>query len=224
MTQTRKDPLVNDSYYHILNRSIAQFQIFNEVEDFDRFMQIVDLCRFEDFKYKFSEFISLSLINQKIIIDNLRENNALMVKIVAYCIIPTHFHLILGQEVKDGIVKYMSRVLNSYTRYFNLKYHRKGPLWEGHFKSVLVDKDEQMLHLTRYIHLNPVSANLVHKPEEWIYSSFNEYLNKRSNKLCDYKNLLEIKPSDYKKFVNDRIKYQKELSKIKRVLIDNYSG
>ncbi len=224
MTQIRKNPLVNGNYYHILNRSIAQFQIFNEVDDFNRFMQIIDLYRFKDFSYKFSEFISLSLENQKLISNNIRKNNLKVIKIIAYCIMPTHFHLILEQETKNGITKYMSRILNSYTRYFNLKHHRKGPLWEGHFKNVSIDDDEQMLHLTRYIHLNPVSADLIKKPEDWLFSSYNEYLNKGSDKLCEYDNSPEITPKNYKNFVSDHIAYQKELSKIKKILIDNYSG
>ena len=70
----------------------------------------------------------------------------------------------------------MRRLLNSYTRYFNEKIKRKGPLWEGRFKKVLVNSDEQLLHLTRYVHLNPVSAGIVEKPEDWPCSSYREYI------------------------------------------------
>jgi putative transposase len=116
----------------------------------------------------------------------------------------------------------MSTILNSYTRYFNTKHKRKGPLWESRFKSVLVETDEQLLHLTRYIHLNPVTAFLVDKPEEWKASSYNEYLLKvsGSDRTCNYDGILDIEPSSYRKFVEDRISYQRELAKIKELLIE----
>ena len=79
-----------------------------------------------------------------------------LVEIIAYCFMPTHIHLILRQLKKDGISIFMGKILNSYTRYFNLKNKRKGPLWESKFKNVEVVTDEQLLHLTRYIHLNNI--------------------------------------------------------------------
>jgi putative transposase len=78
---------------------------------------------------------------------------------------PTHIHLVLRQLKDGGISKFMSNILNSYSRYFNIKHNRKGPLWEGRFRKVLVGSDEQLLHLTRYVHLNPVTACLVDKPK-----------------------------------------------------------
>ncbi len=77
---------------------------------------------------------------------------------------PTHIHLILKQLKEDGISAYMSKILNSYTCYFNRRTKRKGPLWESRFKRVEVTSDEQLLHLTRYIHLNPVTAHIVEEP------------------------------------------------------------
>ena len=87
---------------------------------------------------------------------------------------------------------------------------------------ILVKNDEQLLHLTRYLHLNPVTAKIVDRPEEWEFSSFNEYLEKESGvqSICEFKDLLDINPSQYRKFVNDQISYQRELAKIKKLLID----
>jgi hypothetical protein len=62
---------------------------------------------------------------------------------------PTPFHLVLGQAADQGIFRFISNTQNSYTRYFNTKPGRKGPLWEGRSKSVLVKADEQLPHLTR---------------------------------------------------------------------------
>jgi len=135
---------------------------------------------------------------------------------------PTHFHLILKQLKKGGISTFIGNVLNSYSRYFNTKHKRGGPLWEGKFKNVSVETDEQLLHLTRYIHLNPTSAGLVKKPEEWPYSSYLEYLGKikKINRICSYEDLIDISPLSYKNFVESRILYQRELAKIKHLILE----
>lgn len=145
-----------------------------------------------------------------------------LVEIIAYCFMPTHIHLILRQLKKDGISSFMSRVLNSYTRYFNVKNKRKGPLWESRFKNVEVITDEQLLHLTRYIHLNPVTANLVEDPHDWSFSSYKEYLGKKKLEecICNYSRLLEIVPEDYKKFVSARKDFQWELAELKELFLE----
>ena len=82
--------------------------------------------------------------------------------------------------------------------------------------------DEQLLHLTRYIHLNPVTALLVNSPEEWKYSSYGEYLSltEKDQRICDFNGCLEINPLEYQRFVCNRIAYQRELAKVKSLLID----
>lgn len=139
---------------------------------------------------------------------------------------PTHPHLILKQLTDQGVSNFMSNILNSFTRYFNTRYKRKGPLWESEFKNVLIRDDKQLLHLTRYVHLNPTSAGLVDKPEEWQFSSYNQFIDKDSARIicCNWEGTLDIKPEKYQKFVNDRISYQRSLSKIKKLIIENYSG
>lgn len=89
---------------------------------------------------------------------------------------PTHFHLLLKQNVENGIVKFMSKMENSYLKHFNTIYKRKAPPWEGRFTIVHIKTNEQLLHLACYIHLNPSSAGLVKKPEQWKYSSYHEHL------------------------------------------------
>lgn len=220
----RKEPLVAGNYYHILNRSIAQYRILEDTNDCLRFIQILDLYRFVDFTYKYSNFSKLALLSQKAIIGGLKSRSQKYVEIIAYCLMPTHFHLILKQITDDGTTKFVAKVLNSYSRYFNLRHKRKGPLWESHFKNVSIKTDDQILHLTRYIHLNPVSAGLVRKPNKWIYSSYPEYIGKAKEKLCSFDKIINVSPKRYQKFVSDRISYQKKLSKIKKILIDNYTG
>lgn len=170
---------------------------------------------------RFSRFMEMNPEQKQKILDSGSEN----LQIVTYCIMPTHIHLVLVQRKENMISRYMNNLLNSYTRYFNSKIGRKGPLWESRYKNILVKKDEQLQHLTRYIHLNPVSVNLVKKPEDWKYSSYEEYIGVGiKDRICNWGDFLEIKPTAYKKFVEERIEDQKELSKIKKILIENYSG
>lgn len=145
-----------------------------------------------------------------------------LIQIIAYSLMPTHIHLILTQLKEDGISTFMGNLLNSYSRYFNLKHKRKGPLWESRFENVLVETDEQLLHLTRYLHLNPVTAYLVDTPEDWPFSSYKEYLLEvhEYERICKYDGILDIKPNSYKEFTEDRISYQRELAGIKRLLLE----
>jgi len=108
------------------------------------------------------------------------------------------------------------------SRYFNIKNKRKGPLWESRFRNVNVSADDQLLHLTRYIHLNPSTANLVESPESWNFSSFREYTGEISKEkiLCNYSGLIEMTPSDYREFVHSRKDYQRELAMIKNLSLE----
>ena len=133
---------------------------------------------------------------------------------------PTHLHLVL-REYKEGVIKaLMSFLQKGYTQYFNCKYKRKGPLWESRFRNVVVTSDEQLLHLTRYIHLNPATDYIVDDPADWLYSSYKEYLNSESGNygICNFEDYLEIDPEEYLQFVKDRLSYQRELSKIKHLV------
>lgn len=220
----RKIPLVNDHYYHIFSRSIAKYEVFNHADDFNRILELLNYFRFVDFGYKYSRFKELEIMKQSAILSNLNKENNVLVEIIAYCVMPTHVHLVLKQIANEGITKYISRVFNSYTRYFNVSHHRKGPLWEGHFKNVLVENDEQLLHLTRYIHLNPTSAGLTKDPFEWQSSSLKEYCEDTASDICQFEGIIDMPPKEYKKFVLDQKSYQRELSLVKNILIDNYTG
>ena len=220
----RKIPLATDCYYHVYSRSIAGYVIFNEPADFYRMIELFDLYRYIDFNYRYSRFCELESVLQNQILKNIKVSSGNLVDIIAYCVMPTHIHLILKQNVDDGISKFMGKILNSYTRYFNIKHHRSGPLYDSKFKNVLVLTDEQLLHLTRYFHLNPTSAGLIEKPEDWLYSSYSEYLNDKTDGICQFRSLFDLDTKQYQKFVNDRKSYQRELSIIKKFLIDDYTG
>lgn len=222
---SRKRNLITEQVYHIFNKSIADYKIFNNDKDYLRIFNILKFYQIEKVPFKFSKFMKLPETEERGFNAHfifVSQDKQKLVQIIAYCIMPTHIHLVLKQLKGNGISIFMSNVLNSYARYFNVKYRRKGPLWEGKFKNVLVETDEQLLHLTRYIHLNPVTAYIVEKPEMWAASSYKEYLFdiEVNDQICEYKDVLDIKPSQYKEFVEDRIGYQRELAKIKNLLLD----
>ena len=169
----QKKILSNDKIYHIFSKSIFKFKIFRNSEEFERMQDLIWFYKRENPEVRYSSFLELKN-KDRFYKENILDNNEL-VEIIAYCIMPTHIHLILKQLMDKGISTFLSKVLNSYTRYFNFKIKRKGPLWESRFKNVAVDTDEQLMHLTRYIHLNPVTARLVDDPRDWKYSSYESY-------------------------------------------------
>ncbi len=196
--------------YHVFNKSIAGYKIFNSPEDFRRMTDALSY-------YRRKQTASFSTSAKCTALAGKASEN--LVNIIAYCLMPTHFHLILHNLADNGIAHYTNNVLNSYTRYFNLKHNRKGPLWQGRSKKVLIAKDVYLLHLTRYIHLNPVTGYLVEKPEEWEFSSYREYTESRENGICD-RSFLSMGPREYENFTNDRIQYQRELKKIKNLILE----
>lgn len=221
----RKDLLVNGEVYHICTKSIAGYQIFNNDDEYERMLGLVKYYQTEN-ELRLSYFTKLKLVEEEGFYNALNiisKDKEPLVRVIAYCFMPTHIHLIVKQLSKNGISEYMRKILDSYTRFFNTKHGRKGPLWEGHFRSVLIQSDEYLLHLTRYLHLNPVTAKLIDHPEDWGFSSYNEYMGKENEirSICEFKDLLDIEPSQYRKFVNDQISYQRELTKIKKLLIDS---
>lgn len=212
----RRDELEIGEIYHIFTKSIAEYKIFNNEPEFSRMVKTI--CYYQSLS-PITRFSSFERTNKDIsdIISSL--SNEKHVDIIAYCLMPTHIHLALRQLRKNGISIFMNNILNSYTRYFNTSHNRKGPLWESRFKSVLVENDEQLLHLTRYIHLNPVTAYLVDSPKTWQASSYNEYLSNQK-KICNYADIMDIEPSSYKQFVEERIYDQRELAKVKILSIE----
>lgn len=211
-----------DEVYHITTKSIADYVIFNNEAEYSRIKQLIQYYRVDNVTAKYSYFIARQRGENELVNEKSYQGENELVRIIAYCFMPTHIHLILQQLKESGISIYMNKVLNSYTRYFNTRHHRKGPLWTGRFKRVLVETNEQLLHLTRYIHLNPVTAYLVDRPEDWQFSSYYEYLAEGliKDKMCEFKHALEISPVEYKKFVEDQISYQRKLSAIKKITLE----
>ena len=94
------------------------------------------------------------------------------VAIHAWVFMTNHVHLLATPETEAGISKMMQTLGRHYVRYFNYTYKRTGTLWEGRFKSCVVDAENYLLHCQRYIELNPVRAGMVETPGDYTWSSF----------------------------------------------------
>lgn len=125
----------------------------------------------------------------------------------AYALMPNHYHLQL-ETLKPNLSSIMHHINSSYTTYYNIKRRKCGHLFQGRYKSILVDKDAYFLELTRYIHLNPVRAGIVKSPQEYKWSSYREYINKKGDGYIDKEQVnafLNMGPRQYRKFVLDGI-------------------
>lgn len=212
----RRNVLSIGSVHHVFTRSIGGYEIFSNPADCQRMIEVMRHYRSSHPPCKFSDLERFISVRKPL---SLESKGGPLVAIVSFCLMPTHIHLLLKQLQNEGISIFMRQILNSYTHYFNLKNDRKGPLWEGRFKNVSLENDGQLLHVTRYIHLNPVTAFLVDKPEKWEFSSYKEFVGLKGHGLFD-SSCIEMPPQDYKTFVENRIDYQRELARIKDVIYD----
>lgn len=218
-------PLVTDNYYHVFNRGVARQPIFKSRYDYKYALSALSYYRFVNPPMKLSYFSNLSLDLREQTMRKLKDGEK-YVKILAFVLMPNHFHILLKQTHDEGISKYMSLFCNSYSRYFNTKYQRVGPLLQGRFKSVHIETTEQLIHLSRYIHLNPVVSAVIPEAElfSYQYSSMPDYISGNHNIVGAQDVLQEFNSIEaYKKFVMDNISYGKELEKIKHLTFEDNS-
>lgn len=210
---SRTVPFVNNHFYHVFNRGVAHMPIFNDKWDYKRFVKTFLYYQLQGPKPKFSQFSP----------ENIRlDTNQKIVEIISYCLMPNHFHFLLQQKSDGGITEFLSKISNSYTKYFNTKNERVGPILQGEFKSVLVETNEQLLHLSRYIHLNPLVSYLTNNLESYTWSSYLEYIGQNKTSICAKEIILDQFKSaqDHKQFVLDQEEYGKELERIKHQTLD----
>ncbi|MCX6739690.1 MAG: transposase [Candidatus Parcubacteria bacterium] len=145
-----------------------------------------------------------------------------LVDFIAYCLNPNHFHLLLRQLVDDGISKFMHKVSLGYTCYFNIKNKRSGSLFQGKFKSVKIDSEEDLLYVSAYINGNAQIHGLTDSAEESKWCSYSEYLGLVDADICN-KNIIlgkfkEI--SEFKMANEECIKQMKEKKDLQKYIID----
>lgn len=171
--------------YHIYNRGNRKSEIFNDQKDYLRFLK-----RLHEYKEQYN------------------------ISILCYCLMPNHFHLLLRSSNSSSITGFMLRLSTSYAKYFNIKYGLVGRIFQERFRAKIVDTDEYLLHLSRYIHLNPVSDSLqtlnsLHstpgveansirtKLKNYSWSSYHEYLDNKAG-VCDLRQISAYFSKTYK--------------------------
>ncbi len=227
----RKAQFENDHFYHIYNRGTEKRDIFLSKADYSRFISYL---------YEFNDINVISHL-----IRNLeswrgeaspgRKEMESVVEIISFCLMPNHFHLILRQLKDNGITKFIQRLCTGYAMYFNKKNERTGSLFQGPFKSILIENDNYLTHLSRYQHINPIELIEPNWKKEGIkdWDKVNDFLGTyRWSSYLDYigiKNFPALTKRDiinsyfqtegsYKDFVNQWL--DKDLETIKDIILE----
>ncbi|MBC7263417.1 MAG: transposase [Chloroflexi bacterium] len=189
---------VPGEYYHLYNRGNNRQNIFFERENYLFFLRQIRLY----------------------LAPQIRTSEVCKGIVVAYCLMPNHFHLLLTPQ-SENLSHQMQLLSISFTKAMNRRYSRVGALFQGAFQAVHVERNEHLLHLSRYIHLNPVAAGLVRRPEDWEFSSYRDYIGQRNGALPAPGIILSQFSScrEYQSFVESYAEH--DLSVIAHLLIDD---
>ena len=154
-----------DCYYHVYNRGVNKRKIFKDKQDYSVFLSYLKGYLLPCDREKFMQILTnaLSTTNEKEQAKKqLRLNNfSDRVFLIAYCLMPNHFHFLIKQKDIQGMELMMRSLMTRYTMYFNKRHGRVGTLFQSSYKAVLIESDAQLLHVSRYIHLNPFSGNIL---------------------------------------------------------------
>lgn len=193
---------VENAYYHIYNRGVEKRNIFQDEKDYKVFLHFLKLYLEEPAPHRVQPFGGL----------NPRKSLNKEISLLVYCLMPNHFHLLVKQKTKDAITKFMRRICTNYVMYFNNRHERVGSLFQGIYKGVLVETEEQLLHLSRYIHLNPMEPSTKRpsgfNPLEYPYSSYAEYLGKRRTKWINTQEILSYFKTAQRTSLKDMLSYE----------------
>ena len=227
MPTNRKVVFANGEIYHVFNRGVEKRPTFISKREFERALITLNYYRFAKPPIKLSRFLALPESERAELIKNIETNRKKLVEIFCYCLMPNHFHFLLKQVSKNGISIFTANFTNSYTRYFNSKNERIGPLFQGTFKAVRIESDEQLIHVSRYIHLNPVASFLIKQEvlENYAWSSYPDYLNSSPSQIIVKDTVLSLLPkkeriNKYREFVLDQVDYAQKLEQIKHIILE----
>lgn len=209
-----REPFAEGEFYHVYNQGVEKRNIFSGEYDSLRFLESMRVFNNEEpigsiYEQSFGKDISqLGGETPK----------SKLVNIIAYCLNPNHFHLILEQVSEKGISEYMKRLAGGYTSYFNIKEKRKGALFLGTFRSVHVGTDGYLLHLSAYVNLNNRVHQINDEDSLLVRSSWDEYTGSVKNPLCEKDVILRrFKDGDeYKAYAEDTLGIMLERKKNER--------
>jgi putative transposase len=217
---------IDDGYYHIYNRGVAKSPIFLDHEDYIAFLADLKFYLSPIPKHFKGPTLKVSKDEKTYIYypSQQPKNHEGKIELVAYCLMPNHFHLCVRQTDKVSMTNFMRSLATKYSMYFNKKYDRVGALFQGVYKAVLINDEQQFLYLTKYIHRNPL--NLVNDDpkslSEYPYSSYSNYLGNIHQNWIHSENILiyfsKTNPhNSYKKFVEES---ESEINGIPRLTLE----
>lgn len=191
-----------DGYYHIYNRGVEKRNIFLDKQDYGVFLRFLKeyLLPLEH-----PDLLKLQGINPRRRPINCNKD----IKLLAYCLMPNHFHLFIKQTSNDGLKSFMKALSTNYVMYFNYKYDRVGPLFQGIYKAARIETEEYYLHITRYIHTNSSELLTRDQPlQKYPYSSYAYYLGAAAPDWIDVTEILSLFRSSKRLFPKDVLSYQ----------------
>lgn len=167
-------------YYHICNRGVNKQSLFHDRGDYIRFLFLI---------LYFQSTFKIHHINRivKDFVRTLGQHSVLaiesdvakkrIVEVVAFCIMPNHFHLVLKETQENGIASYMQRILNAYAKYYNTKYQKSGHVFQGPYRIIHINDNEQLLYLSTYVHRNPREIpKWLGREDEYEWSSYQDFV------------------------------------------------
>lgn len=157
-----------NTFYHVVNVGIEKKLVFIDKKDLDRFVKLLDYYRFKNPPTRFSFRKRQTLRSEEAVVP--------LVHILCYIQMPDHFHLLLEETEQGNLGKFLSLVTNSYTKYFNARYKRSGPLFKGSFKRQAIVDTQELLAVSAYIHSEPAREGIVENLRKFPFSSFLEYI------------------------------------------------
>ena len=222
MSNPRKEILANGETYHVYNKSVGGLDIFYTKRDLNRALDLIDFYRYLP-NLKFSRFKRLSKELRKSFILELRNQNPL-VELYSFSFMYNHYHLLLRQIQDRGISIFVSNFQNAFAKYFNKKNESSGSLFIRPFKGKRIVSEEILVHVSRYIHLNPVTSFLSNYESLHADSrtSFPYYHSEKDGNLVNTKPILNLMGSveKYEEFIKNQVDYQRKLHILKKYLLE----
>lgn len=221
----RIHPFSKGEIYHVFNRSIGNIPIFLNQRDYKRAIEVIGFYNYSKPPLRFSYFNRLTPEEKSQILTELETVRGRQIDLLSFCLMPDHLHFLIKEIEKNGISTFMSNLQNSYAKYFNLKTERHGSLFQSMFKAVRIETEEQLLHVCRYIHINPYVSFLLKKIEElenYPWSSFPDYLGKRNLKFVNSKFILNYYSStaNFVKFTFNQLDFRRKLKNINHLSLE----
>ena len=163
-------------YYHICNRAVNKQTIFHDTGDYFRFLFLILYFQspmvFQQLGRLVKDFVLSRALDIKGEVVKKRK-----IELVAFCIMPNHFHLIVKELEEAGIATHMQRVLTAYSKYYNTKYEKSGHVFQGPYRAIHISDDPQLKYLSAYIHRNPRElVGWLNKVDKYQWSSYQDYI------------------------------------------------